>query len=130
MEWYQWEVNIQLLAKDAMQLNLTNGIDSKVKVLMIAKNVKDLLDYSVIDGRNTKEAIARIGHLTKINPVRIYQANYQEQLNEALDIVAAEVEEEHRTYFTNCGTIEDKMIINIRWRVDGTPCAKLKTQEE
>eukprot|EP00957_Ditylum_brightwellii_P018494 1390523-Ditylum_brightwellii.AAC.1 len=45
-----------------------------------------------------------IGHLTKINLVRIYQANCQEQLNEALDIAAVEVEEENNTYFTNYGT--------------------------
>eukprot|EP00957_Ditylum_brightwellii_P097186 7401330-Ditylum_brightwellii.AAC.1 len=53
---------------------------------------------------NTTEAVTRIGHLTKINPVRIYCANCQEQLNKALDIVAAEVEQEDNAYFQNYGT--------------------------
>eukprot|EP00957_Ditylum_brightwellii_P048509 3681297-Ditylum_brightwellii.AAC.1 len=33
-EWYQWEVNIQLLAKCATQLNLANDIGGKVKSLL------------------------------------------------------------------------------------------------
>eukprot|EP00957_Ditylum_brightwellii_P071294 5419443-Ditylum_brightwellii.AAC.1 len=50
--------------------------------------------------------VMRIGHLTKINPVpvQIYCANCQEQLNEALDIVAVEVEQEDDAYFQNYGT--------------------------
>eukprot|EP00957_Ditylum_brightwellii_P120716 9207424-Ditylum_brightwellii.AAC.2 len=76
-EWYQWEVNVLLLAKGAMQLNSVNGIGRKVKALLIklytvhrkdminifsdskrqlevkiflksAKDVKHLLDYSII----------------------------------------------------------------------------------
>eukprot|EP00957_Ditylum_brightwellii_P199889 15237911-Ditylum_brightwellii.AAC.2 len=53
---------------------------------------------------NTKEMVTRIGHLTKINPVQIYRANCQEQLNKVLDIVAAEVEQEDGAYFQNYGT--------------------------
>eukprot|EP00957_Ditylum_brightwellii_P094867 7224985-Ditylum_brightwellii.AAC.1 len=48
---------------------------------------------------NMKEMVTKIGNLTKINPVRIYHANCQEQLNKALDIVAAEVEQEDNAYF-------------------------------
>eukprot|EP00957_Ditylum_brightwellii_P021516 1622375-Ditylum_brightwellii.AAC.1 len=33
-EWYQWEVNVQLLAKGATQLNLVNGIGGKNKSLL------------------------------------------------------------------------------------------------
>eukprot|EP00957_Ditylum_brightwellii_P047368 3598085-Ditylum_brightwellii.AAC.1 len=53
---------------------------------------------------NTKETATRIGHLTKINPVWIYHANCPEKLNEALDIVAAEVEQEEDAYFQNYDT--------------------------
>eukprot|EP00957_Ditylum_brightwellii_P184260 14034680-Ditylum_brightwellii.AAC.1 len=53
---------------------------------------------------NTKETVMRIRYLTKINPVRIYDDNSQEQLNKALDIVAAEVEQEDDAYFQNCVT--------------------------
>eukprot|EP00957_Ditylum_brightwellii_P062513 4744345-Ditylum_brightwellii.AAC.1 len=45
----------------------------------------------------------RIGFLTKINPVMICCANCQEQLNEALDIVVAEVKQEDNTSFQNYG---------------------------
>eukprot|EP00957_Ditylum_brightwellii_P052310 3967563-Ditylum_brightwellii.AAC.1 len=80
-EWYQWEVNVQLLAKGAMQLNSANDVGRKVKALLVklykahrkdtintfsqnkrqlevdnfpksANDAKDLLDYSVINGRN------------------------------------------------------------------------------
>eukprot|EP00957_Ditylum_brightwellii_P166557 12678434-Ditylum_brightwellii.AAC.1 len=51
-----------------------------------------------------KETVTRIGYLTKINPVRIYCANCQEQLNEALDIVAAKIEQEDNAHFQNYGT--------------------------
>eukprot|EP00957_Ditylum_brightwellii_P016477 1238323-Ditylum_brightwellii.AAC.1 len=53
---------------------------------------------------NTKETVTRIGYLTKINPVRIYCVNCQEQLNKDLDIVAAEVEQEDDAYFQNYST--------------------------
>eukprot|EP00957_Ditylum_brightwellii_P020275 1530397-Ditylum_brightwellii.AAC.1 len=57
---------------------------------------------------NTKEMVTRIGYLTKINPVWIYYANYQEQLNKALNIVAAEVKQEDYAYFHNYGaTMEE-----------------------
>eukprot|EP00957_Ditylum_brightwellii_P117122 8932934-Ditylum_brightwellii.AAC.1 len=48
---------------------------------------------------NTKETVTKIGHLNKINPMQIYQVSCQEQLNEALNIVAAEVEQEFDSYF-------------------------------
>eukprot|EP00957_Ditylum_brightwellii_P011896 896546-Ditylum_brightwellii.AAC.1 len=53
---------------------------------------------------NTKEMVTRIEHFTKINPVQIHYANFQEQLNKALDIVAAEVKQEDDAYFQNYGT--------------------------
>eukprot|EP00957_Ditylum_brightwellii_P063816 4843019-Ditylum_brightwellii.AAC.1 len=53
---------------------------------------------------NTKETVTRIGHLTKINPVQMYRGTCQDQLNEALDIVAAEVEQENNSYFQNYRT--------------------------
>eukprot|EP00957_Ditylum_brightwellii_P096364 7339058-Ditylum_brightwellii.AAC.1 len=34
MKWYQWEINAQLLAKGATQLNLANEIRGKVKSLL------------------------------------------------------------------------------------------------
>eukprot|EP00957_Ditylum_brightwellii_P161110 12266668-Ditylum_brightwellii.AAC.1 len=53
---------------------------------------------------NTKETVTIIGHLTKINPMQTYHANFQEQLNETLDIVSAEVEQEDDAYFKNHST--------------------------
>eukprot|EP00957_Ditylum_brightwellii_P019937 1504686-Ditylum_brightwellii.AAC.1 len=50
------------------------------------------------------EMVTRIGHLTKINLVQIYNANCKGQLNEALYIVAAEVEQEDDAYFQNYST--------------------------
>eukprot|EP00957_Ditylum_brightwellii_P064995 4930130-Ditylum_brightwellii.AAC.1 len=38
---------------------------------------------------NTKETTTKIGHLTMINPTRIYRAACQEHLNEALATVAS-----------------------------------------
>eukprot|EP00957_Ditylum_brightwellii_P031853 2415296-Ditylum_brightwellii.AAC.1 len=54
---------------------------------------------------NTNEMVTKIGYLTKINPVWIHCTNCQVQLNEALDIVAAKVEQEDYAYFWNYGTI-------------------------
>eukprot|EP00957_Ditylum_brightwellii_P101700 7750540-Ditylum_brightwellii.AAC.1 len=106
-QWYQWEVIVQLLAKEnKKQLEVENFPKA-------AKEVKDLHDHSIIDGTNknvtmfihvtelipfgqfkscmfnwleqnsiflkmtifwnTKETMMKIGHLTKINPVRTYQ---------------------------------------------------------
>eukprot|EP00957_Ditylum_brightwellii_P030794 2333286-Ditylum_brightwellii.AAC.1 len=53
---------------------------------------------------NMKEMVMRIGHLTKINSMQIYPVNCQEQFNEGLDIVAAEVKQEDDVYFQNYGT--------------------------
>eukprot|EP00957_Ditylum_brightwellii_P206767 15349880-Ditylum_brightwellii.AAC.1 len=53
---------------------------------------------------NTKEAVTKIGHITEINPTRIYRVAYQEQLNEALAVVASEVDNEETTYFKGYGT--------------------------
>eukprot|EP00957_Ditylum_brightwellii_P109548 8354730-Ditylum_brightwellii.AAC.1 len=40
---------------------------------------------------NTKETVTCVDHLTKVKLVRIYCDYCQDQLNEALDVVAAEV---------------------------------------
>eukprot|EP00957_Ditylum_brightwellii_P128474 9799146-Ditylum_brightwellii.AAC.1 len=34
MEWFQWELNVQLLTKGASQLNATNKVGNKVKALL------------------------------------------------------------------------------------------------
>eukprot|EP00957_Ditylum_brightwellii_P068129 5171729-Ditylum_brightwellii.AAC.1 len=54
--------------------------------------------------RNTKETVTKIGHITKINPTRVYHVACQEQQNEALAVVASEVDKEDTTYFKNYGT--------------------------
>eukprot|EP00957_Ditylum_brightwellii_P117027 8926661-Ditylum_brightwellii.AAC.1 len=52
-EWYQWEVNVQLLAKGATQLNLKNDFGEKSKNFpKAAKEVIYLLHYNVINGCN------------------------------------------------------------------------------
>eukprot|EP00957_Ditylum_brightwellii_P031978 2424446-Ditylum_brightwellii.AAC.1 len=35
MEWFQWELNVQLLAKGASQHNAANEVGNKVKSLLI-----------------------------------------------------------------------------------------------
>eukprot|EP00957_Ditylum_brightwellii_P016355 1229736-Ditylum_brightwellii.AAC.1 len=54
--------------------------------------------------RNTKETVTKIGHITKINPTRIYCVACQEQLNKALAVVTSELVKEDKTYFRNYGT--------------------------
>eukprot|EP00957_Ditylum_brightwellii_P080303 6107698-Ditylum_brightwellii.AAC.1 len=54
--------------------------------------------------RNTKETVTKIGHTSKINPMRIYHAACQEQLNKALPVVALEVDKEVTTHFKNYRT--------------------------
>eukprot|EP00957_Ditylum_brightwellii_P085959 6539904-Ditylum_brightwellii.AAC.1 len=95
IEWYQWEVNVQLLAKGASQLNLANGIVGKVKALLVklyavhriyminifsenkrqlkvenfpkaAKEIKDLLNYNIIDGCNKN--VTMIIHVIRLIP--------------------------------------------------------------
>eukprot|EP00957_Ditylum_brightwellii_P060373 4583854-Ditylum_brightwellii.AAC.1 len=34
-EWYQWELNVQMLAKGAAQLNAANDVGTKMKALLI-----------------------------------------------------------------------------------------------
>eukprot|EP00957_Ditylum_brightwellii_P100704 7674162-Ditylum_brightwellii.AAC.1 len=34
-EWYQWEPNVQMLAKGATQLNAANDVGTKMKALLI-----------------------------------------------------------------------------------------------
>eukprot|EP00957_Ditylum_brightwellii_P115165 8783068-Ditylum_brightwellii.AAC.1 len=34
-EWYQWELNVQMLAKGATQLNAANDVGTKTKALLI-----------------------------------------------------------------------------------------------
>eukprot|EP00957_Ditylum_brightwellii_P004710 358253-Ditylum_brightwellii.AAC.1 len=78
-EWYQWELNVQMLAKGATQLNVANDMGTKAKALLIkllavhgkdninvfaetkkhlevetfpkgSKETKDLLAYETTDG--------------------------------------------------------------------------------
>eukprot|EP00957_Ditylum_brightwellii_P201743 15327042-Ditylum_brightwellii.AAC.1 len=63
----------------------------------------------------------RVGFLTKINPMKIYCTNCQEQLNEALDIVATEVEQEDDTYFQNYGII----LVEANYKVQIKPSKSL-----
>eukprot|EP00957_Ditylum_brightwellii_P180514 13750264-Ditylum_brightwellii.AAC.1 len=94
-ERYNWEVNVQLVAKGATQLNSANDVGRKVKALIVklyaayekdtinifsgdkrqlkvknflksAKKVKDLLDYSATDGRNKNATM--ITHVTGLIP--------------------------------------------------------------
>eukprot|EP00957_Ditylum_brightwellii_P044594 3381291-Ditylum_brightwellii.AAC.1 len=102
MEWYQWEVNVKLLAKGAAQLNSASNVGGKVKALLVklyivhgkdtinifseskrklkvkkflksAKEVKDLLDYSVIDRRNKN--VTMIIHVTGLIPFGQYKSH-------------------------------------------------------
>eukprot|EP00957_Ditylum_brightwellii_P185654 14135213-Ditylum_brightwellii.AAC.1 len=59
----------------------------KNKILNWLKMNNIYLDMTIF--RNTKETVM-IGHITNINPMRIYCAACQEQLNRALAIVASE----------------------------------------
>eukprot|EP00957_Ditylum_brightwellii_P130527 9957364-Ditylum_brightwellii.AAC.1 len=34
-EWYQWELNVQMLAKGTTQLNAANNVGTKAKALLI-----------------------------------------------------------------------------------------------
>eukprot|EP00957_Ditylum_brightwellii_P038054 2878310-Ditylum_brightwellii.AAC.1 len=57
MEWYQWEVNVQLFAKGAMQLNFANDIGGKVKALLVklyAVHGKDTIDICSENKRQNK----------------------------------------------------------------------------
>eukprot|EP00957_Ditylum_brightwellii_P093118 7089263-Ditylum_brightwellii.AAC.1 len=53
---------------------------------------------------NTKETVTKIGHLTKINPTKIYRATCQENLNDALSVVALELNKEDGENFAGHGT--------------------------
>eukprot|EP00957_Ditylum_brightwellii_P203875 15336620-Ditylum_brightwellii.AAC.1 len=184
-EWYQWELNVQMLVKGATQLNTANDIGTKIKSLLIkllavhdkdninifaktrqyleienfpkgTKETKDLLVHETTNGRyksvlmilhitglipfrtfknkifnwlkmnniylnimifrNTKETVTKIGHITKINPTRFYHAACQEQLNEALAVVASEVDKEDKTYFKNYGTSWESANFKVQLR--------------
>eukprot|EP00957_Ditylum_brightwellii_P039511 2989151-Ditylum_brightwellii.AAC.2 len=54
--------------------------------------------------RNAKETVTKIGHITKINPMRIFCTACQEQLNKALAVVASEVDREDTKDFKNYRT--------------------------
>eukprot|EP00957_Ditylum_brightwellii_P071893 5464084-Ditylum_brightwellii.AAC.1 len=90
-EWYQWELNVQMLAKGTMQINAANNTGTKAKALLIkllavhgkdninvfaetkrhlevenfpkgTKEVKDLLVYRTTDG--TYKNVSMILHVT------------------------------------------------------------------
>eukprot|EP00957_Ditylum_brightwellii_P179459 13670918-Ditylum_brightwellii.AAC.1 len=182
-EWYQWELNVQMVAKGAIQINAANSVGTKTKALPLkllavhgkdninvfaetkqhlgienfpkgAKETKDLLAYKTTDGRyknvsmilhvtrlilvgtfkskifnwlkmnniylnitifrSTKETVTKIGHITKINPMKSYCVTCQEQLNKALVVVALEVNKEDTTYFKNYGTLWELANFNVQ----------------
>eukprot|EP00957_Ditylum_brightwellii_P190764 14522662-Ditylum_brightwellii.AAC.1 len=53
---------------------------------------------------NAKETVTKIGHLTKINPTKIYRVACQENINDALSVVASELNKEDAKYFAGYGT--------------------------
>eukprot|EP00957_Ditylum_brightwellii_P100803 7683277-Ditylum_brightwellii.AAC.1 len=53
---------------------------------------------------NTKATVTKIRHFTKINLTGIHHAACQEQLNEALAVVASELDKEDKTYYKNYRT--------------------------
>eukprot|EP00957_Ditylum_brightwellii_P207569 15353546-Ditylum_brightwellii.AAC.1 len=122
-EWYQWELNAQLLAKGTTQLNVANNMGTRAKALIIkllavhdkdninifaetkqclevekfpkcAKEVKDLLAYGTTNGCYNN--VSMILHATGLILF--------EQLNEALAAVASELDKEDKMYFKNYGT--------------------------
>eukprot|EP00957_Ditylum_brightwellii_P080311 6108294-Ditylum_brightwellii.AAC.1 len=168
--------------KGAMQMNSANDIGTKVKSLLVklyaahgketinifsetkrhlkvetfsktAKEVKDLLEYEMINGQyktmtmilhvtgliliaqfknrvlnwlkfnniflnmtifcNMKETVTRIYYLTKVNIVRIYCTHCQDQLNEVLDIMAAEVQTKNPACFTYYGAMVESAIFEV-----------------
>eukprot|EP00957_Ditylum_brightwellii_P145036 11045782-Ditylum_brightwellii.AAC.1 len=63
MEWYQWEVNIQLLAKGAMQLSSANYIGRKVKTLFVklyAVHGKDMINIFSENKRQLKRTFFKV----------------------------------------------------------------------
>eukprot|EP00957_Ditylum_brightwellii_P049383 3746815-Ditylum_brightwellii.AAC.1 len=63
---------------------------------------------------NTKERVTRIGHLTMIHSKLIYCAAYQEHLNKALAMVALELDEENKNYFSDYGTMLELANYNVQ----------------
>eukprot|EP00957_Ditylum_brightwellii_P061602 4674490-Ditylum_brightwellii.AAC.1 len=56
---------------------------------------------------NMKETVTKIGHLTKINPTKIFRAACQENLNNVLSVVASELNKEDAEYLSGYGTMWD-----------------------
>eukprot|EP00957_Ditylum_brightwellii_P197910 15077133-Ditylum_brightwellii.AAC.1 len=101
-EWYQWELNVQMLAKGTTQLNAANNIGTKTNALLIkllavhgkdyinvfaetkqhleienipkgTKETKDLLVYKTTDGRYRN--MLMILHVTGLIPVGMCKSN-------------------------------------------------------
>eukprot|EP00957_Ditylum_brightwellii_P021052 1586391-Ditylum_brightwellii.AAC.1 len=142
IEWYQWELNVQLLVKGASQLNAANEVGNKVKALLIKllathgkdninmfsetyqrlevekfpkiiREVKDLLAYETME-----EMATRIGYLMIIHPKRIYCAACQEHLNKALARVTSELDEENKDYFSDYGTMWELANYNVQLKLN------------
>eukprot|EP00957_Ditylum_brightwellii_P078508 5969283-Ditylum_brightwellii.AAC.1 len=56
---------------------------------------------------NMKEVVTKIGHLTKINSMKIYRVACQKNLNNKLSVVASELNKEDVEYFAGYGTTWD-----------------------
>eukprot|EP00957_Ditylum_brightwellii_P113238 8635473-Ditylum_brightwellii.AAC.1 len=99
-EWFQWELNGQMLAKGASQCNAVNDVGTKARALLIellaihgkgninvfaeikqclevenfpkgAKEVKDLLAYKATDGRFKN--MSMILHVTRLIPFSTFK---------------------------------------------------------
>eukprot|EP00957_Ditylum_brightwellii_P210468 15365003-Ditylum_brightwellii.AAC.1 len=113
-ELYQWEVDIQLLAKGTMQLNLASGIGGKVKALLrrlkvenfpkSVKEVKDLLDYShyanLLKEQNQYLANYNDFHIGGIRDKRLSKKFNGNTLREHLDLQGV-IEDITQTVFTD-----------------------------
>ena len=119
--------------KDLLAYEMTNNWSSNVTLLL---HVTGLIPFATFKGKffnwlkinniyinitifwNTKETITKIGHLTMINPTRIYRVACQEHLNEALAMVAFELHKEDPTYFPIMGPHGrlQIMMYKLNWR--------------
>eukprot|EP00957_Ditylum_brightwellii_P042500 3218100-Ditylum_brightwellii.AAC.1 len=64
--------------------------------------------------RNSKENMTNIRCLMKTNLEHIYHAYCQEELNEALEVVALEIDKSNPDYFTNFGTTVTTAKFNVQ----------------
>eukprot|EP00957_Ditylum_brightwellii_P017964 1353231-Ditylum_brightwellii.AAC.1 len=106
-------------AKDLLVYKRTEGYYHNVTMII---HVTGLIPFSMLKSKmlnylkinniylnmtifcNTKETMAKIGHLTKINLTKIYRAACQENLNNMLSVLTSELNKEDAEYFAGNGT--------------------------